>query len=172
MRFRLYLASIVVFVFVSPVFAQEDIQIGSDLKNRYQPQGGLFDYSDPTAINIKVQLWGYVKYPGYYIIPSRSSINDLLSLAGGPLEAANLDDTRILRSTSSDSSKVLFKFDYNALLWEDSLNTTIKFPKLLAGDVVLIPGEPKYFVREDVSFYVSIITALASITALIISITN
>lgn len=172
MRFRLYLASVIVFVFISPLIAQEDIQIGSDLKNRYQPQGGLFDYSDPTAINIKVQLWGYVKYPGYYIIPSRSSINDLISLAGGPLEAANLDDTRILRSTSSDSAKVLYKFDYNALLWEDSLMTTIKFPKLLAGDVVLIPGEPKYFVRQDVSFYVSIITALASIAALIISITN
>lgn len=172
MRFRLYLASVVVFVFISPLIAQEDIQIGSDLKNRYQPQGGLFDYSDPAAINIKVQLWGYVKYPGYYIIPSRSSINDLISLAGGPLEAANLDDTRILRSTSSDSAKVLYKFDYNALLWEDSLNTAIKFPKLLAGDVVLIPGEPKYFVKQDVSFYVSIITALASIAALIISITN
>lgn len=171
MRFKLYLSAIMVFVFISPLFAQEDIQIGSDLKNRLQPQGGLFDYSDPSDINIKVKLWGYVKYPGSYIIPSRSSIDDLLSLAGGPLEAANLDDTRILRGTS-DSSKVLYKYDFNALLWEDSLSTTIKFPKLLAGDVVLIPGEPKYFVRQDVSFYVSIITALASIAALIISITN
>ena len=41
-----------------------------------------------------------------------------------------------------------------------------------AGDIVLVPSEPRYFVREDIQFFLSITLALATLTALIISITN
>lgn len=152
-------------------FSQEDVQIGSNLNNYRQSQGGLFDYSDPAGINIKVQLWGYVKFPGYYVIPAYSNLNDLLSFAGGPLEDAMLNDLRIYRA-SEVSDKKLIKYDFNDLLWNDSLSTEIVFPKLKAGDVVLMPGEPRYFLREDIAFYLSVTTALASLAALIISITK
>lgn len=150
--------------------AQDDVQIGSNLNNYRQAQGGLFDYSDPSGINIKVQLWGYVKYPGYYVVPSYSSMNDLLSFAGGPLEDAMMEDVRIYRKTGEKSE--LYKYNFNDLLWEDTLMTEIEFPNLTAGDVVIVPGEPRYFLREDVSFYLSVTTALASVIALIISITK
>ena len=152
-------------------FSQDDVQIGSNLNNYRQTQGGLFDYSDPAGINIKVQLWGYVKYPGYYVIPSYSTINDLLSFAGGPLEDAMLNDLRIYRS-SETSDKKLLRYNFNDLLWNDSLTTEIVFPQLNAGDIVLMPGEPRYFLREDIAFYLSVTTALASLAALIISITK
>jgi len=152
-------------------FAQDDVQIGRNLSNRTQTQGGLFDYSDPSGINIKVQLWGYVKYPGYYVIPSNSNLNDIISFAGGPLEDAMLNDIRIYRKDEKGDSKMT-KYNINDLLWNDSLTTQIIFPDLRAGDIVLVPSEPRYFVREDVQFYLSITLALASITALIISITN
>lgn len=150
--------------------AQDDVQIGSNLNNYRQAQGGLFDYSDPSGINIKVQLWGYVKYPGYYVVPSYSTMNDLLSFAGGPLEDAMMEDVRIYRKTGEKSE--LYKYNFNDLLWEDTLMTEIEFPNLTAGDVVIVPGEPRYFLREDVSFYLSVTTALASVIALIISITK
>ena len=51
------------------ICSQDDIQIGS-LGTRSGQQGGLFDYSNPSTINIKVQLWGYVRFPGFYIVPS------------------------------------------------------------------------------------------------------
>jgi hypothetical protein len=164
--------SLVLFIFLSiaNIFSQEDVQIGS---MKYQPrqQTGFFDYSDPSGINIKVQIWGYVQYPGYYIISSNSSINDLLSLAGGPEEEALLEDIRILR-TNLDSSTTLYKYDYNDLLWGEKLQETISFPKLFAGDMVIVPGEPRYFLRQDISFYLSISTALTSIAVLLISIIN
>jgi protein involved in polysaccharide export with SLBB domain len=153
-------------------FAQDDIQLGSsynDLRN--QRQGGLYDYSDPTSINIKVQLWGYVRYPGFYIVPSRTTINELISLAGGPNEDATLSDIRVLKP-SDDSSAVMIKYDYNDVMWEKELKNQFKFVKLQAGDIVIVPGEPRYFLRQDVSFYVSTLTALASVIALIISITK
>ncbi len=152
-------------------FAQDDVQIGSNLNRLTQTQGGLFDYSDPQGFNIKIQVWGYVKYPGNYIIPSNSTLNDLLSFAGGPLEDAMMNDIRIFRKDKSGQQK-MSKYNINDLLWYDSLRTEIIFPELQAGDIVLVPSEPRYFLREDIAFYLSITTALASIAALIISITN
>ena len=165
---KIFLTAITVFIFLAPLAAQEDIQIGS-LKYDQRYQSGFFDFSDPTGINIKVQLWGYVKYPGYYIIPARSSANDLISLAGGPTQDALMEDIRILRS-NLDSSNTIYRYNYNDLLWGDEFNEPIKFPRLYAGDMIIVPGEPRYFVRQDISFYLSITTALASTAALILSI--
>lgn len=153
-------------------FAQDDIQIGSsynDLRN--QRQGGLYDYSDPTSINIKVQLWGYVRYPGFYIVPARTTVNELISLAGGPNEEATLSDIRVLKA-KDDSTAVMYKYNYNDVMWEKELKSNFKFVKLQAGDIVVVPGEPRYFLRQDVSFYLSVVTALASVVALIISISK
>ena len=64
----------------------------------------------------------------------------------------------------------MVKYDYNDLVWEENLKTQIKYTRLDAGDIVVVPGEPRYFVREDIAFYLGVLTALASITALILSI--
>lgn len=157
--------------FNSFISAQDKYQIGSDLKNPRQTQGGYFDYSDPSGINIKVQLWGYVKYPGYYVVPINSTISELFSYAGGPLVDAKLDDIRILK-TLEDTTIIMNKLDYNDLMWEESLSKPIDFPKLSAGDIIVVPGEPRYFIRQDISFYLSILTAVISSAALIISITR
>jgi hypothetical protein len=157
--------------FNSFISAQDKYQIGSDLKNLRQTQGGYFDYSDPSGINIKVQLWGYVKYPGYYIVPINSTISELFSYAGGPLVDAKLDDVRILK-TLEDSTIIMNKLNYNDLMWEETLSKPIEFPKLNAGDIIVVPGEPRYFIRQDISFFLSILTAVISSAALIISITR
>jgi len=154
-----------------PIIAQDDVQIGSNFRDRTQSQGGLFDYSDPAGFNIKVQLWGYVKYPGYYVVPANSSLNDILSYAGGPVLDAMMDDIRIYRKTEAGNEELL-KYNLDDLLWGDSLATNIIFPKLIAGDVILVPGEPRYFVREDIQFFVSLSLAIATLAVLIISLTN
>lgn len=146
------------------LFAQEDVQIGSG-KFYQRMQGGFYDYSDPSGINIKVQLWGYVKFPGYYVVPARSNINELISLGGGPTEDALLEDVRILR-TGLDSSTTVYRYNYEELLWGDDLEQIVKFPRLTAGDMIIVPGEPRYFLRENVSFILGIITALASMSLL------
>ena len=168
---RIALLSILLVFFTYPeIYSQDNIQIGNPYGTaRNQNLGGLYDYSDPSGINIKVQLWGYVRFPGYYIVPAGSSINELISLAGGPNEDALLDDIRVLK-LNRDSTTYIQKYNYNDLMWESELKTTVKFVPLQAGDVVVVPGEPRYFLRQDISFYLSVITALASVAALIISI--
>jgi polysaccharide export outer membrane protein len=156
----------------SLIYSQNDIQIGSPNGARINQQtGALFDYSNPTAVNIKVQLWGYVKYPGYYIVPTGTSINELISFAGGPTQEALLDDIRVTKIKEGVKA-VILKYNYNDLMWESDIDSQINFVRLDAGDIVVIPGEPRYFLRENLSFYLSVITTLASLAALVISITK
>lgn len=162
--------SAIIIVCASLNFAQTDIQIGSQ-GARVSQTGALFDYSDPTAVNIKVQLWGYVEFPGYYIVPAGISLNELISLGGGPTEDARLDEIRIVKIKEGVQTKMV-KYNYNDLMWEETINNQVEYIVLNAGDVVVVPGEPRYFVRQDIAFYLGIVTALASIAALIISITS
>lgn len=150
-------------------FAQEDIQIGKSLKNFDRQRGGFYDYSDPDAINIKVLVWGYVQFPGQYIIPSTSSVNDLFALAGGPTEDAKLEDLRLFR-INPDSSQTMIKFDYNDLLWNEKLSGRVKIPELKAGDILLVPGEPRFFFKDYFSIALSIVSTLSSIAVLLITI--
>ena len=164
----IFFACLAVFPFTHS-FAQNDVQIGKSLREYERYRGGQFDYSDPDAINIKVLVWGYVEFPGQYIIPASSSVNDLLALAGGPTPDAHLDDLRLFR-INPDSSQTMVKFNYNDLLWNNRLTKDIKVPQLHAGDILLVPGSPRYFLKDYLGLTLSIVTALSSVAVLIITI--
>jgi hypothetical protein len=160
---------IILFSFTLVSFAQEDLQIGKSMNPFSQYRGGQYDYSDVDAINIKVLVWGYVQFPGQYIIPSTSSVNDLLALAGGPVEDADVEDLRLFR-INPDSSQTMLKFDYNDLLWEEKLTKKIKIPNLKAGDILLVPGSPRFFFKDYFGITLSIVSTLSSIAVLLITI--
>ncbi|MCF8265184.1 MAG: SLBB domain-containing protein, partial [Melioribacteraceae bacterium] len=84
-----------------------DYEVGARSGMR-QTQGGLFDYSDPESINMKISVWGFVKYPGKYIIQDGMPLIDILSYAGGPSDNAHLEDIRIYRDMK-DGTEKLFK---------------------------------------------------------------
>lgn len=148
----------------------KDYELGSPLLNRYNQQSGYFDFSDPEAINIKVSVWGFVRYPGKYVVPIYTTVIDLLSYAGGPTDAAHLDDLRIYRVTE-DSSQVLIKIDYNDIMYESKLSKDYKKPPALeAGDILVVPGSPRLYTRDKVSLWLSIISAMTSLTILILNI--
>lgn len=131
-----------------------------------------YDLSDPTGINIEVNIWGFVRLPGKYKVPYTTTFQDLMSYAGGPLENSNLTDIRILRQgTDSINEKTeLIKLNYNDLLWEDKVQLRKMInPQLKSGDVVLILQEKRYNMREDISFYLPIFTTFITIVTLIIT---
>ena len=89
------LSFVFLLVYTCSIFAQMgDIKVGSSSLNSRNYNAGFFDYSDPEAINITVSVWGYVRYPGKYLVPNYSSVKDLISYAGGPTEESNLEDLR------------------------------------------------------------------------------
>lgn len=165
---------LVIFVLVSihSLSAQvKDYELGSAGLWR-QTQGGYFDYSDPEQLNINVSLWGFVKYPGRYLIPINSTVIDLLSYGGGPSDDALLEDLRLFR-IFPDSSQIMIKFGLNELLHESILKSRrASIPDIEAGDVLLVPGEPRIYFREGYSMVLSTISLLISLTILVINLVN
>jgi SLBB domain len=155
-------------VLTSGSFAQEDIQIGKSANEFNRYYGALYDYSKADAINIKVMVWGYVRYPGQYIVPSPTDVNQLLSLAGGPTPDASLDEMKIFR-VNADKRQTIIAFNYSDLLSGDpGLGRPIKIPDLKPGDILLIPGSPKWYAKDYLSIILSIVSVLASVATFIV----
>ena len=156
-----------------PLFAQDDdgLIIG---KTQKQTSGAVYDLSDPTGINIEVNLWGFVGFPGRYIVPVNTTFLDLMSYAGGPTESSNLKDIRIIRNPAKPGEKpTLIKLNYDDLLWADKISTVSKNnPVLISGDLILILEERRYNFREDLGFILPIVTTVITITAFIITLTK
>lgn len=157
------------------LFSQiRDYELGAqflDGARRYN-YGGFYDYSDPEAVNIKVSVWGFVKYPGRYVIPEYTSVVDLISYVGGPTDDSNLDELRIYRIDENKKEQMI-PFNFNDLMWEDNLEGKYKFvPTLKPGDILVVPGEPRLYFMDWFSIGLSVFSALISLTILIITIQN
>lgn len=163
----------ILFLFSLPLFitAQEnDVSLGAQYNGVQQRLSGFFDYSDPEAINMRVSIWGFVRYPGRYLVPIYTTVTDLLSYAGGPRDNSNIDDLRLYR-VMEDSSQHMIKFNFNDLLWADQLEeTNRRVPKLQASDLLVVPGEPRLYFTNWFRVGLSIFSALVSLTLLIIRI--
>jgi len=145
----------------------KNYEIGTMNPQIQQRNGGYYDYSDPTDVNIKVSVWGFVRYPGRYVVPIYTNVLDLLSYAGGPSDDAHLDDLRLYR-VNPDSTQELLKFDINDIWWGEKLESdTLKIPQLKAGDILSIPGSQKYYLRDWLSMVLSIFSALTSLAILL-----
>ena len=157
-------------IFSTVAYSQNsDLQVGSDMNQLRQNQGALYDYSDPATLNIKVSVWGFVKFPGRYIVPIQTNASDLLSYAGGPTQDAHLDDLRIFR-TLDDSSQTMIKFNYNDLLWDENLKEFKSAPDMSAGDILLVPGSQRLYFKDYMQLGLSIFSVLISLTILILNI--
>ena len=147
-----------------------DYSLGSNLSNlRYNQQTGNFDFSDPEAINIKVAIWGWVKYPGRYTIPNYTTLSDFLSFAGGPIDGAELENIRIYR-TNYDSTQQTLKYNYDDFYRNDDSYKPRINPKMEAGDIVAITGKPRLFFRDHFSIWLSVFSALISLSILVLNI--
>jgi len=159
----------------SCTFAQGDDELILGKTNKLT-SAAVYNLSDPFGANMEVNLWGFVRYPGRYIVPISTTFMDLMSFAGGPTENSNLEEIRILRindSLSKQPTKII-KLNYDDLLWQDNIKTnkTPVNPLLKAGDVILVREEKRYTFRENLAFYLPIITSVISVATFIITITR
>ncbi len=96
-----------------------------------------------------------LKTPENILIPKGSSVQDLISYAGGPVLESNLEDIRLFRPKNDSlgiSEDKIINLNYNDLLWSENVNTKkLINPVLEAGDILVFPGGPKYFFRDNIS---------------------
>jgi hypothetical protein len=165
---------IVLFLLFSavPLLGQvRDYELGTRItaEQRGNIYGGYFDYSDPEAVNIRVSVWGFVEYPGRYLVPDYTTVMDLLSYAGGPTDDSNLDELRLYRI--EDNVERMIPINFNDLMWEEDLENKYRsLPQIKPGDIFVIPGEPRMYFLDWFGIGLSVFSALISLTILIITI--
>jgi len=149
----------------------DDLILG---KTKKETQAAVYDLSDVTGVNMEVNLWGFVRYPGRYRVPVNTTFLDLITFAGGPITESNLEEIRILRNTGNPEGKPeMIKLNYNDLLWDDNVSPKPKLnPILKPGDVIVVKEEKRYTFRENISFYLPIATSIISIVTLIVTLTS
>jgi len=141
-------------------------QIGSS-SNINMKGVNIFELSDPNVVNIKVAVWGAVKSPGYYTIPNYTDAMTLITFAGGPSESADLRNIRIYRS-GNDTLNPILTFNYEDIISEKELKTFKAAPPIKAGDVLVIPTEQKFSIRDYIQYGFSIVSILLSVYLIII----
>lgn len=167
---NLAIISVLVLIYYNVNLAQ-DVKIGAQ-ENRFNQTGGFYDFSDPRYVNIMVNIWGYVRFPGKYYVPEQSKIIDLISYAGGPTPDAFLDDIRLYRQ-NSDGKTEFAKFNFDDLMHGKNPNANLEtIPKLRPGDIIMVPGQPKLYFRDYTTIITSLISATVSLIILILNITR
>ena len=154
------------------IFAQVDAyRLGSPTTSGSFRQG-LFDFSDPTTINMEVYVWGALGQTGKYIVPINTDVKELISLAGGPNDNTDLDDIRIYRK-DSDGKEILLKFDLSDLVRDRTLTSKVRYiPKLLANDILIVPSSVNRDTFEWIQFVLSFVTTGVGIALLVLRLTE
>jgi len=164
---------VTVLIFNGVLNSQDKERVGNF--QTYSQSGGLFNYGEKDKVNIEVSIWGYVKFPGKYIIPQGSTLVDLVSYAGGPSVDAKLDNIRLFRPKNDSlniSEDEMIKIDYNDIFWLDKV--TFKKNRniiMKPGDILIFPGEPRLFFKDNISIILSVASVLISLAILVVSIT-
>ncbi|MGE5811338.1 MAG: hypothetical protein ACM339_07545 [Ignavibacteria bacterium] len=150
----------------------DDVILGKSSKNI---MASVYDLSNPAGVNIEVNLWGFLRNPGRYIIPYNSTLLDLLSFSGGTMEDSNLKEIRILRP-GNDSLKTkskIIKINYEDYLWDDDIKQVkLVNPVLQSGDVVVVMQEERYSFREDISLIFPIFSGIITLATFIITLSK
>ncbi len=101
---------------------------------------------DRDGIYITVNVWGKVRRPGQYNVPSGTDLMTLLSVAGGPAENAKLNDVRIIRQINQHEE--ILDIDIRRYLETGDLSL---IPEIRPGDTVLVKGSGWAVVQKVVS---------------------
>jgi polysaccharide export outer membrane protein len=95
---------------------------------------------------IKVNIWGRVRQPGQYFVPSNTDLITLISVAGGPAEKSRLDNVRIVRNTESGSEIIIVDIKKYLKTGDQRL-----IPVLKPEDTIIMSGSIWYVISNVVT---------------------
>jgi protein involved in polysaccharide export with SLBB domain len=116
-----------------------------------------------------VRVLGAVAAPTSYTLTGAKTLRDAIIAAGGPTELADLRKVAIIRRTE-EGTTLTMQYDFKRYLeYGDARQNPLVYP----NDTVHVPGRSTtWMVFSDPRFYLSMITALASLTAIVVALQN
>ena len=121
------------FVFVSSLLAFNS--------NDYNiPTGEDYITGEDGIKRIYINIWGHVKYPGTYLVYEDIDITTLLSMAGGPLDGADLSNIKVMRKNNTSDN-----IDLENIL---SSNKDINF-EFSPYDTISVKPTFSFYIRDN-----------------------
>jgi len=112
----------------------------------------------PGELTMQVNLWGFVKNPGRYEVPSSTDLIQLISFAGGPVQYAKLDEVKLTRMILNDTTgakrEIVLNLEHLDKLKQSSL-------ALYPGDTIFIDHTAWLTIRD----VFNVVTVAAVITS-------
>ncbi len=142
------------------LFTNPTPSIGSSAPSYYYLGG-------KEGLTIAVNLWGFVRNPGRYEVPSSTDLVQLISLGGGPLEHAELDGVRIVRQILQPDST--YKTEVIPVDLDHYQNTGAKTPLLLPGDTIIVPGSTFNTIEQILSVFRDVALIFSGVATLMIA---
>jgi len=63
-------------------------------------RGAQYYLGAEDELLMKVNIWGFVRKPGQYMVPTDTDLITLISFAGGPIEQAKIKSIKVIRTTT------------------------------------------------------------------------
>lgn len=161
-------------VVVAWLVSSPDLTAQTDTATMSLPSGDIgsfYDYSGLGGIPMYVNVWGFVRSPGRYKVPSSTTLADLISLAGGPTEGAFVDRITVTRDPDVDSSlrgSLVVSYDLKRFL-ETGAKTDN--PILFPSSTIYVPGDssPTDF-QDTLTIVASAATIVLSVVGIFVAI--
>ena len=172
-KFR-FIIEIILIIAVNalPLYAQPDTRVTSEELKKTGTN--YFNYSDPGKINIEITVLGGVKYPGIYLVPEGTKVIELISLSGNVLKEETADNIKLIRPSRNNGKlydRRVITLNYRDIFEDEELKSVNKLnPVLVHGDVLVIPMTPEKTFWDFFKDASLVITPLATLATLIISI--
>lgn len=129
-------------VFPPPIFCQ----YMTAPKTSKLTRAAQYYIGEEGELLIKVNIWGRVRQPGQYFVPSNTDLVTLISVAGGPAEKSRLDNVRIVRNTEAGSEIIVVDIKKFIKTGDQRI-----IPLLQPDDTVIMSGSIWYVLSNIVA---------------------
>jgi hypothetical protein len=127
--------------------------------DRYTSRRGAQYYlGSEDELLVPVNIWGFVRSPGQYMVPNNTDLVSLLSYAGGPTEYAKISNIRIVRNDLKLGRQA---FKINVKRYLETADERI-IPILKPGDTIVVKGTTFHWISKFFEF-VSRLSVIAQI---------
>jgi polysaccharide export outer membrane protein len=169
---------VTIFFLLIPAFAAAQDEGESRERDDNDNRGAQYFLGAQDELLIKVNIWGFVRKPGQYMVPKDTDLISLISFAGGPLEQAKINKVKIIRAPEFNGAPQSQRPNQNDLLVASQSNNielnklassgqqvievNIKkyietgrqalIPELRPGDTIVLPGSTFHFLGKALDF--------------------
>lgn len=102
LRTALLFLSAVVSSFLSTASFAQEAEVDETKPHGATPyRGAQYFLGEQDELLMRVNIWGFVRKPGQYMVPTDTDLISLISFAGGPVEQAKVKAVKIVRANEA-----------------------------------------------------------------------